>query len=101
MLSTLRTIMHIPKLNFYRAFSKGTTNQPSSPKTSAPAIKSEVPGLSANIVKKRCEPLGPGASPSGVYKVPEYFCYDQSSYYEAEVELAKYRCPQPSAVKQD
>lgn len=58
-----------------------------------------VPGLSSYVIKKKSEPLGPGASSSGQYKVPEYFCYDRFSYHGAEVELAKYRCPQPSAIK--
>lgn len=58
-----------------------------------------VQGLTSYVIKQRAEPLGPGASATGAYKVPEYFCYDRFSYHSAEVELAKYRCPQPSAVK--
>lgn len=40
--------------------------------------------------------VGPGASKDGKYKNPEYFCYDRMSYFEAEVEMSKYRLPQPS-----
>jgi hypothetical protein len=40
--------------------------------------------------------VGPGASKGGQYKNPEYFCYNKMSYFEAEVELSKYRLPQPS-----
>lgn len=79
------------------------------PPTNAPAagtksggdaqINANVPGLSEYVIKQKAEPLGPGASSSGQYKVPEYFCYDRFSYHGAEVELAKYRCPQPSTQK--
>lgn len=62
-------------------------------------VNTNVPGLSSNVIKQKAEPLGPGASTTGAYKVPEYFCYDRFSYHGAEVEMAKYRCPQPSAVK--
>lgn len=90
-----------------RAFSSSASKPPpGSPKKDAAAakapkeaaIKSDVPGLSAKIVRPTNEPVGPGASPTGVYKVPEYFCYDRFSYCEAEIEMAKYRLPQPSAV---
>lgn len=43
--------------------------------------------------------VGPGASKSGEYKNPEYFCYNTTSYFEAEVEMLKYRLPQPSPYK--
>lgn len=94
------------KLNVCRAFSQGSSKPPKKATTQTTtttvkkeAIKTDVPGLSANIVKQRSQPLGPGASPTGPYKVPEYYCYDRFSYHEAEVEMAKYRCPQPSAVQ--
>lgn len=98
-----RVIQQAVKLNV-RAFSQGasktpTTSTPASacaPKTS---INTNVPGLSQNIVLPRSQPLGPGAATDGAYKVPEYFCYNRTSYYEAEVEMAKYRLPQPSALK--
>jgi hypothetical protein len=40
--------------------------------------------------------VGPGASKGGQYKNPEYFCYNRMSYFEAEMEMSKYRLPQPS-----
>ncbi|XP_011188899.1 uncharacterized protein LOC105216214 [Zeugodacus cucurbitae] len=60
-------------------------------------VNANVPGLSSNIVKPASGPLGPGASPTGDYKVPEYYSFNRFSYAEAEVEIAKYRLPQPSA----
>ncbi|XP_055841935.1 uncharacterized protein LOC129909026 [Episyrphus balteatus] len=68
-------------------------------KASAPAtgINANVEGLSSRCVKPATEPVGPGASANGEYKVPEYFCFSRVSYFEAEVEMAKYRCPQPKA----
>lgn len=65
-----------------------TTNQP----------QLTAAGLSEKCVKSKKEPVGPGATSNGEYKVPEYFCYDKTSYAEAEIEMAKFRCPQPSAV---
>lgn len=41
--------------------------------------------------------VGPGASKSSDYKNPEYFLYNKNSYFEAEIEMLKYRCPQPKA----
>lgn len=83
-------------VNASRAFSQGAPTTPKGP-SSAPAINTNVPGLSSNVIKKRSEPLGPGASATGEYKVPEYYSYDRYSYHESEVEMAKYRCPQPNA----
>lgn len=88
----------IANIRFYSsATGKGSTitvkNQPSTPTS----IKSDVPGLSAKIVKVPNSPVGPGAAVSGQYKVPEYYCYDKMSYHEAEIEMAQFRCPQPSA----
>lgn len=64
-------------------------------------VNAEIPGLSSACVHPATQPVGPGVEPdkSGAYKVPEYFCYDASTYYEAEVEMAKFRCPQPSSLK--
>ncbi|KPI92451.1 PREDICTED: uncharacterized protein LOC106121577 [Papilio xuthus] len=69
--------------------------------STASEIKSDVPGLSAAVILPAAEPVGPGVDPSknGPYKVPEYFCYDNTSFFEAEIEMAKFRLPQPSAVK--
>lgn len=84
-----------------RPFSQGvptTPKQPSSTSNTSEAAVN-VPGLSSNVIKKRSGPLGPGASATGDYKVPEYYSYDRFSYHESEVELAKYRCPQPDAQR--
>lgn len=71
------------------------------PSASTSEIISDVPGLSAAVILPAAEPVGPGVDPSksGPYKVPEYFCYDNTSFFEAEIEMAKFRLPQPSAVK--
>lgn len=75
-----------------------TTGASKNPATSVPSADS-VKGLSSNCVKPASGPVGPGATPNGQYKVPEYFCFNRFSFHEAEVEMAKYRCPQPSALK--
>uniref|UniRef100_A0A182JEM0 Uncharacterized protein n=1 Tax=Anopheles atroparvus TaxID=41427 RepID=A0A182JEM0_ANOAO len=88
------------KLVAARAYS-----QPSAPAGSkgpgaaaAPAAPSgDVPGLSSRCVQKKDGPVGPGAERTGTYKVPEYFSYNQTSYFEAEIEMTKFRIPQPSA----
>jgi len=81
-----------------RAFSqKGAATPPASQSSST--VNANVPGLSSKIVLPKSQPLGPGAATDGIYKVPEYYCYNRTSYYEAEVELAQFRCPQPSALK--
>lgn len=59
----------------------------------------EVAGLSSRCVEPNKGPVGPGAKTDGDYKVPEYFCFNQYSFTEAEIEMAKYRVPQPSALK--
>lgn len=71
-------------------------NKIPAPSPPTPQVKS-VPGLSAACVKSKSELVGPGASATAQYKVPEYFCYDKSTYFEAEVEMASFRLPQPSA----
>ncbi|KAH8416572.1 hypothetical protein KR222_009859 [Zaprionus bogoriensis] len=75
------------------AASRGAAAAPSSPPVNA------VTGLSSACVKPTTGPVGPGASATSEYKVPEYFSFNRFSYTEAEVEMAKYRCPQPSALK--
>lgn len=102
-MSSLRVISQVARQNV-RAFSKKASKPPSSaassgaaPASPAAGVNANVPGLSQKIVLPRSQPLGPGAATDGEYKVPEYYCYDRSSYHESEVELAKYRCPQPTA----
>lgn len=83
-----------------RNFSQQTGSPKPSSASSAEAIKTDVPGLSGSCLSTPTEPVGPGVEPSksGDYKVPEYFCYNVMSYYEAEIEMSKYRLPQPSSI---
>ncbi|XP_055610048.1 uncharacterized protein LOC129756991 [Uranotaenia lowii] len=60
------------------------------------AVTGDVPGLSNKCVITKSGPLGPGAARDADYKVPEYYCYDKNSYFEAEIEMEKFRIPQPS-----
>lgn len=70
-------------------------NKPATPVSNIP----KVPGLSDACIKVPNNPVGPGAAKNTGYKNPEYFCYDKTSYFEAEIEMLKYRCPQPSTSK--
>lgn len=80
-----------------RCYSQGAGAAKSSGSSTVAAPN--VTGLSANCVKPTTGPVGPGAAANSHYKVPEYFSFNRFSYHEAEVEMAKYRCPQPSALK--
>lgn len=86
-----------------RQFSSTITvlNQQSSQETissnTQQQVNENVPGLSEACVTSD-GPVGPGAAKDAEYKVPEYFNFNQYSYFEAEIEMNKYRCPQPSAV---
>ncbi|KAG7301957.1 hypothetical protein JYU34_013401 [Plutella xylostella] len=88
----------------FRKYSEGNQGSPSStnvpPASSQPSVPN-VPGLSSACIAPASQPVGPGVEPnkSGAYKVPEYFQYNNMSYFEAEIEMLKYRCPQPSALK--
>ncbi|GBP60391.1 hypothetical protein EVAR_98287_1 [Eumeta japonica] len=64
-------------------------------------ITNPPPGLSQAVITPTKDPVGPCVDPkkTGVYKVPEYFCYHNMSYFQAEIEMAQYRLPQPSAIK--
>lgn len=94
-----RNLRKLALLARVRQFSAQSTTPrtPSSTGTAAPKINENVPGLSSKCVLPRSQPLGPGASQTGDYKVPEYYCYDKTSYAEAEIEMANFRCPQPNA----
>lgn len=87
--------------NFIRNISEGTSRTTAPNLNPTSSVNANVPGLSSAVVFSANEPVGPGVDPkkSGAYKVPEYFCYNSTSYYEAEVEMAKYRLTQPSALK--
>lgn len=96
-MSSIRSVSKLRMVPIQRAFSQKSTKKPEQTAPKTGSIDSNVIGLTSYVIKKRAEPLGPGASTTGEYKVPEYFCYDRFSYHGAEVELAKYRLPQPSA----
>ncbi|XP_053669715.1 uncharacterized protein LOC128720094 [Anopheles nili] len=70
---------------------------PKAPTSATPSTPADVPGLSSRCVASKSGPVGPGAERNGTYKVPEYFNYNQTSYFEAEIEMSKFRIPQPSA----
>ncbi|CAG4953239.1 unnamed protein product [Colias eurytheme] len=87
---------------FARKLSEGSgQSQSSSQTSSSPTVNAEVPGLSSAVIHNASQPVGPNVDPNkaGPYKVPEYFLYDNMSFFEAEKEMAKYRLPQPSALK--
>lgn len=67
-----------------------------SKKQNVESIKN-VTGLSKAVLTIPKENVGPGASKNSNYKNPEYFCYHTTSYFEAEIEMLKYRMPQPSS----
>ncbi|XP_065084190.1 uncharacterized protein NdufV3 [Ochlerotatus camptorhynchus] len=71
----------------------GAATQAGAPKP----LSGDVPGLSSKCVHSKSGPIGPGAAHDADYKVPEYYCYDKNSYFEAEIEMEKFRLPQPSA----
>lgn len=94
----IRPVFNVNRL-LIRSFSSATSKTEGKKQSSSPnPASTSVAGLSEKCVKTKKEPVGPGASTNGDYKVPEYFCYDKMSYAEAEIEMLKYRCPQPSAL---
>lgn len=84
-----------------RFYSEGAGQTQDSSASSQAKVNVNVPGLSEACVHPATQPVGPNVEPNktGAYKVPEYFCYDNTSYFEAEIEMSKYRLPQPSALK--
>uniref|UniRef100_A0A1B6LUA1 Uncharacterized protein n=1 Tax=Graphocephala atropunctata TaxID=36148 RepID=A0A1B6LUA1_9HEMI len=97
---SMRSVLRLTRT--YSAQSGAQKPPASKPATSSSSDfvpKSNVTGLSANCVASPSGEVGPGASKSAAYKNPEYFCYHNTSYFEAEVEMSKYRLPQPSPFK--
>lgn len=95
-------IINLHKLSA-RCFSGGRViyTKPSSATTSQPEVPlNNVTGLSDAVLRVPNEPVGPGASKNTDYKNPEYFSYHSASYFEAEIEMLKYRIPQPSNKRQ-
>lgn len=99
----LRSKLHRPAaVRFYsEAPGQGSSSACIHPAAQPEAtVDTNVTGLSDACIHPAAQPVGPNVEPnkSGAYKVPEYFCYDSTTYFEAEVEMAKYRLPQPSAL---
>lgn len=90
MSSALQRTLVLTARSLVRANQTSSTSQSSIP---------NVKGLSSNVVSVPNEEVGPGAAKSSNYKNPEYFCYNSTSYFEAEVEMLKFRLPQPSNKK--
>ncbi|XP_053950656.1 uncharacterized protein LOC129239658 [Anastrepha obliqua] len=99
MFTRSRFLFRLSRRSYNQAAQDMAGVKPPSGPGGSTSVNTNVPGLSSNIVKPTSEPLGPGASTSGKYKVPEYYSFNRFSYAEAEVEIAKYRLPQPSAHK--
>lgn len=77
---------------------QGGPSAPASAQAEAKKLDGDVPGLRGER-KDPTGPVGPGATKTGEYKAPEYFCYSKWFFTEAEVEMQQYRCPQPNANK--
>ncbi|KAK4886092.1 hypothetical protein RN001_002363 [Aquatica leii] len=77
------------------------TNKPDNSKQTHLGTIEDVPGLSNQVVDYGNDPVGSGASKNSDYKNPEYFSYHKLSYYEAEMEMVKYRLPQPDSTKEN
>lgn len=89
----LRVCSRLKSLMAVRCFSEGSSVRPpaaAAPKPVDPLAK--VSGLTTAVVGKP-----QSGAHDAEYKVPEYFLYGRHSYFEAEIELAPFRCPQPNA----
>ncbi|XP_046388401.1 NADH dehydrogenase [ubiquinone] flavoprotein 3, mitochondrial-like [Ischnura elegans] len=73
--------------------------KPASSSGSGGANIASVAGVSSNVMNVPNTEVGPGASKNSAYKNPEYYSYHPFSYAEAEVEMLKFRLPQPSSKK--
>ncbi|CAH1708598.1 NADH dehydrogenase [ubiquinone] flavoprotein 3, mitochondrial [Aphis gossypii] len=63
-------------------------------------ITSNVKGLSSKVIIANPPPERVRkAAENGPYKNPQYFSYHKNSYFDAEIEMHKYRLPQPSSLK--
>ncbi|KAF6213092.1 hypothetical protein GE061_010807 [Apolygus lucorum] len=64
------------------------------------ALSNKFPGFSKDVIEPNCDDVGPGAMKEGSYQNPEYFCYNEFSYYELHILLRTFRLPQPSSLSQ-
>uniref|UniRef100_A0A0A9Z8K3 NADH dehydrogenase [ubiquinone] flavoprotein 3, mitochondrial n=1 Tax=Lygus hesperus TaxID=30085 RepID=A0A0A9Z8K3_LYGHE len=79
-----------------------TKNRPISAAKTLQAASNKFPGFSKEVIEPNCNDVGPGAMKEGSYQNPEYFCYNEYSYYELHILLRTFRIPQPSSLsKQD
>ncbi|CAG0888583.1 unnamed protein product [Cyprideis torosa] len=67
------------------------------PKAEAPNLMKEIPIPGVREIPST--PVGPGASKTGEYKCPEYYCYNSMSYIDIDVAMSTKRLPQPSSVQ--
>ncbi|KAG5877852.1 hypothetical protein JTB14_007248 [Gonioctena quinquepunctata] len=104
MASTGLILSNLGKIRHFCSFRRNLTlgkiifNKPKASISESDSIPN-VQGLSEACLKVPNDPVGPGAAKNSGYKNPEYFSYDKTSYFEAEIEMLKYRCPQPSSDK--
>ncbi|XP_076043898.1 NADH:ubiquinone oxidoreductase subunit V3 [Oratosquilla oratoria] len=72
------------------------TNMPSSGETAAASASVQY-DLGKATPSPPSEPVGPGASKTGDYKNAEYYCYNETSFFDFEIDMAKDRIEQPGA----
>ncbi|KAB7495959.1 NADH dehydrogenase [ubiquinone] flavoprotein 3, mitochondrial [Armadillidium nasatum] len=68
-----------------------------SPSSATPSTVQSVIYSSVATPKDPSGPVGPGASKTADYKNPEYYCYNELSYFDLELEMMKDRLPQPKS----
>ncbi|XP_048507893.1 uncharacterized protein LOC105690067 isoform X1 [Athalia rosae] len=96
--TTIQVSLNVRYTLLMRPYNQQFLTSSSGSSTSGSQI-TNVPGLSKKCVDMPDTPVGPRASKSGEYKNAEYFCYNEMSFAEAEVEMAKFRLPAPSNKK--
>ncbi|XP_050539832.1 NADH dehydrogenase [ubiquinone] flavoprotein 3, mitochondrial [Daktulosphaira vitifoliae] len=62
-------------------------------------ITANVKGLSNKVIIANPPPERVRKTVGNTYKNPQYFSYHKTSYFDAEIEMLKYRLPQPSSLK--
>lgn len=75
-MSAIKRVSNLQQFLMKRSFSqKSSSTSPTSGTNNNgnAQINANVPGLSTSVITKKSGPLGPGASQTGVYKVPEYY----------------------------
>lgn len=98
------TIAQISALQYY-CYPQSGSGSPCSPPPQGDkckpdkCIKNSKQGLIAKLSKISDPCVGPGVASdkSGMYKSPEYYCYDQYSFYDAYNDMKKQRLPPPKS----